>query len=303
MKKVVGIGASVLDTLISCDSYPIEDKKVGSDNISTVGGGPVGNAIIVLSKLGTKTEIIGNFSADKDGQFLLDDYAKYGVEIKNVSRINNTKAFTSYIILSKATKTRTCVYNRGNVPDSCQGINLKSIDDADVLHLDGNSLKCAIYGAKYARSKNIKVSLDAGGLYDGIEELLKLVDILIPSAEFALKISKKDNIIDAIKYLKKEYNSQVIAVTDGANGGYCLTEEGKIEKYNSIKIDAVDTNGAGDTFHGAFLHYYLKGYDVLTCCNFASAVSAYKCTKLGVRNFELNEKTIEDFIEKNVHNN
>lgn len=301
MKKVVGIGASVLDTLISCGKYPVEDKKVGAEGINLVGGGPVGNALVVLSKLGTGAEIIGNFASDGDGRILLSDYEKYGVKTENVKIVKGTDAFRSYIILAKDSKTRTCIYDRGNVPDSVSGVNLKAIDTADVLHLDGNFMQCAIYGAEYARSKKVSVSLDAGGLYEGIEKLLPLVDFLIPSAEFALKFSGKENIIDAIGYFKLKYNCKVIVVTDGSNGGYCLTEEGRIEKYHGFKVGAVDTNGAGDTFHGAFLHYYLNGKGVAESCKYASAVSAYKCMNLGVRNFELNEKIVEEFIAKNVY--
>ena len=190
MKKVVGLGACVLDTLINCDKYPKEDTKQRAESIFLSGGGPVGNALVVVSMLGerfgVKAEVLGAFASDNAGKYLLDDFKKYGVETENAVVKEGASSFTSYIVLSQENKTRTCVFDRGTVPDDPNNVTLSAIDTADVLHLDGNYLECAIEAAKYAKQKGVKVSLDAGGLYAGIERLLPYVDILIPSAEFSL---------------------------------------------------------------------------------------------------------------------
>ena len=59
------------------------------------------------------------------------------------------------------------------------------------------------------------------------------------------------------------------------------------------KVKAVDTNGAGDTFHGAFLVAFCEGKSIKDCCTFASKVAAYKCTKHGVRTFDLNRQLVD----------
>ena len=185
MKKAVGLGACVLDTLINCADYPKEDTKLKADGVFLSGGGPVGNALVVMSKLGVKAEVIGAFASDNAGKYLLADFEKYGVGTSCATVLEGKASFTSYIILSESAKTRTCVFDRGTVPDEPKNVCLSALDGADILHLDGNYLESAIHAAKYAKSHGVKVSLDAGGLYEGIERLLPLVDILIPSAEFA----------------------------------------------------------------------------------------------------------------------
>ncbi len=286
MKKVVGLGACVLDTLINCDKYPKEDTKQKAEQVMLVGGGPVGNALVVISKLGVQAEVIGGFGDDNAAEYLLNDFERLGVSTKNAKKVKGTSSFTSYIVLSQENKTRTCVFDRGSVPDVEDTVCLSAIDGADVLHLDGNYLKGAIYAAKYAREKGVRVSLDAGGLYVNIEQLLPLVDILIPSAEFAMGLTKKENIPDAMAELSARYNPEILVVTDGSNGGYYL-ENGKAIHYDSVKVKAVDTNGAGDTFHGAFVAAYCTGKSVKECCDFASKVAAYKCTQIGARNYPL----------------
>lgn len=297
MKKVVGLGACVLDTLIECDKYPIEDKKQKAQSIFLAGGGPVANALVVMGKLGVKTEVIGAFASDNSADYILDDFNKYGVETKNTVRVKDTTSFVSYIVLSQETKSRTCVFDRGTVPDDIKNVNLNAIDDAFVLHLDGNYLKSAIASAEYAKSKGVKVSLDAGGLYDNIEKLLPLVDILIPSAEFAIGLTGEKDIPTAMNVLYSKYKPEVLVVTDGSNGGYYY-QNGEAIKYKSYKVEAVDTNGAGDTFHGAFVAAYCEGKSVAECCDFASAVAAYKCKNKGARTYQLNKQIIDDFISE-----
>ena len=283
MKKVVGLGACVYDTLINCDKYPIEDTKQKAENVFISGGGPVGNALVVMSKLNVKTEIIGGFGSDNAGKYILDDFKKYGVVTDNVTIINGASSFTSYIVLSSDTATRTCVFDRGSVPDNPENLRLNVIDEASILHLDGNYLECAIVAAKYAREKGVKVSLDAGGLYKGIERLLPYVDILIPSKEFALGLTGAQTIQDAMHILNEKYSPEILVVTDGSNGGYYLQDD-NIINYESVKVKAIDTNGAGDTFHGAFITAYCRGYSLKECCDFASKIASIKCTQKGVRN-------------------
>ena len=238
-----------------------------------------------MSKLGVRAEVIGAFGDDSAGKYLLDDFKKYGVGVENATVITGASSFTSYIVLAENTATRTCVFDRGSVPDEPSNLNLSALDGADVLHLDGNYLKGAIAAAKYAKSKGVKVSLDAGGLYAGIEGLLPYVDILIPSAEFALGLTKKSTIPQAMYELNDRYASKILVVTDGSKGGYYL-KNGEIFHYDSVKVKAVDTNGAGDTFHGAFVAAYCENKSVEECCEFASRVAAYKCSKKGLRTLD-----------------
>ena len=283
MKKVVGIGGCVLDTIICMKEYPQEDKKMKAERVFSTGGGPVGNALVAIARLGVSAEYLGALSKDENGKRLADEFEKYGVQTDKAVFVPDTVAFTSYIVLSEKEGTRTCVYDRGSVPDDEKNVDYQEIDNADVLHLDGNCMRSAIAAAKFAKKRGVKVSLDAGGFYEGIEELLPNVDILIPSEEFSLKATGEKTAEEAMKKLSKLYNPEVLVITQGSKGGIYF-EKGECKRYQSYKVDCVDSNGAGDTFHGAFLVGYLNGLGIKENCLFASAVSAIKCTKAGVRN-------------------
>lgn len=297
-KRVVGLGANVLDTLIRCQRFPTEDKKTRAEEIVRVGGGPVGNALVVMSRLGVSAEVIGAFADDTEGKQILSELRSFGISTDHVTVLSGKSSFVSYILISEEAQSRTCLYDRGTVNDDPAHLELSAIDSADILHLDGNYMKSAIRAAKYAKEKGVKVSLDAGGVYEGIEELLPLVDILVPSAEFAMAVTGASNAEEATQKLFDTYAPEILVVTDGANGGY-YHNGSEICHYDSIRVDAKDTNGAGDTFHGAFIAAHVDGMSVADACRFASAVAAYKCRHIGARNYKLDmdiAKNIEKYL-------
>ena len=103
---------------------------------------------------------------------------------------------------------------------------------------------------------------------------------------------------DMIKKLYEKYRPEVLAVTDGSRGGYYI-DGGEVHHYDSFKITPKDTNGAGDTFHGAFIAARLKGMGVLEAATFASATSALKCTRFGAQEGIPGYEEVLDFMKDN----
>ena len=283
MIKIVGIGANVFDTLYTVGNYPKEDTKMRADDVKSSGGGPVGTGIVAASKLGAKCAFIGNLSDDNGGVFLKNDFEKYGVDTRYIKIKPGYDSFCSCIWLAKETASRTCVFFRGNVPPTeIDETSAKAIADAEILMVDGNDMDAAIVGAKIARENGTKVLYDAGGLYEGVENLLPYADILIPSEEFALGHTGEKTVEDAAKVLFQKYSPEIVVITQGKDGGI-IYDGNCVEKYPAFLVEAVDSNGSGDVFHGAFAFAVSNGYDYQKACVFSSAVSALKCTKLGAR--------------------
>ncbi len=300
MAKIVGIGANVYDTLITLPSFPAEDTKLKAFSTCVSGGGPCATGLVAASKLGATSAFIGYLSDDNAGKFLLEDMKKYGMSDELIEIKNGYSSFSSCIWLNTEKATRTCVFDKGNLPALVLSEKQKqAICDAEILMVDGNDMAAAIEGAKIANESNTKVLYDAGGLYEGVENLLPYADILIPSEEFSLGHTGETCVEDAAKKLMEMYNPEVVVITCGKNGG--IIYDGKeIKKYQAFLVDAVDSNGAGDVFHGAFAFAVTKGYEYYDCCIFSSAVSALKCTKVGARESVPSfEETIKFLKENN----
>ena len=282
MSEIVGVGACVYDTLIVADSFPTEDTKLIARSVMQSGGGPCGTGLVAAAKLGGKCGYIGVLSEDSGGKFLFNDFKKYNVETSNI-KIEEGGSFSSYVLINEPNYTRTCIVYRGDLPSLCLNEKQKNaIKDAKILMVDGNELSAAIEAAKVAKKSGTKVLYDAGGLYKGVENLLPYADILIPSEEFALGFTGEKDVEAAAKKLYTLYNPDVIVITQGKEGGICF-DGNQFKKYNAFTVSVVDSNGAGDVFHGAFAFAQVKGFDYYKSCVFSSATSALKCTKLGAR--------------------
>ncbi len=281
--EIVGIGSSVYDILMVVDDFPQEDTKLEGGETIVQGGGPCATALVAASKLGASCAYMGTIGDDSFGRYMLDDLEKWGVDTHTVRRIPGAVSFHAVVILNKRIASRTIVWNRGTAePPVIGDIDMDILRRAKILHLDGHMTATAIEAAKQCRKFGVKVSYDAGGLYPGVEELLPYADYLIPSEEFALKATGAANAEEAAKQLMQTYWPEIVILTQGVRGGIILDDQG-LRRYDSYPVDVVDSNGSGDTFHGAFAAARLKGLNADSACSYASAAAAIKCTRLGAR--------------------
>ena len=283
MCDIVGVGAAVYDTLLVIDSYPLEDTKIIVKKTIQSGGGPCATGLVAASKLGAKCGYMGVLSDDAGGRFLHDDFLKYNVDIHNIILMKGYTSFSSYILINEEKSTRTCVVDRGNLPDLCiDESQEQAIKSAKILMVDGNEISAALEAAKVAKQNGTKVLYDAGGLYDRIDELLPYSDYLIPSEEFAIKYTGINDVESAARKLYSLFHPEIVVVTRGKYGGI-LYDGRNMMSYPAWDVKVVDSNGAGDVFHGAYAYAQVQDFDHLKSCMFASGVSALKCTKLGAR--------------------
>lgn len=281
--QIIGIGSTVYDTLMVVDGYPVEDTKQQGLETKVQGGGPCATALVAAARLGFTSAYMGTVGDDPFGEFLLDDLNRCGVSTRYARRVADTISFHAVVLLNRQNASRTIVWSRGTVPPPTPDeLDTAALTNAKALHLDGHMLDAAVAAAKLCRAHGVKVSHDAGGVYPNIERLLPYVDYLIPSEEFALRLTGAQTAESAAHALYETYRPEILVLTQGAHGGILLDEQG-MRRYECYPVDVKDSNGSGDTFHGAFLAARLTGMDALSACRYASAAAAIKCTRLGAR--------------------
>lgn len=299
MAKIVGIGASVADTLYTVPSYPKEDTKMRALSSKQAGGGPCATGLVAASKLSMNAAYIGVLSTDANGAFLKKDFEKYGVSTDLITELDGYRSFTSVIWLCEDTATRTCVFDKGDLPPLVlNDAQKRAIREADVLMVDGNEMDAALEAATIARANGTTVLYDCGGLYPRVSELLALTDIMIPSEEFALGHTSAATAEDAARILFDRYSPRVVVITQGKRGGILYNGKETVS-YPIYPAEVKDSNGSGDVFHGAFAAGVVKGYGYEKCCHFASAVSAIKCMGVGARESVPSFDSVKSYMKEN----
>ena len=143
------------------------------------------------------------------------------------------------------------------------------------------------------------VSADIDNVYEGLPELLPLIDILIGSKEFPHRVTGITDERAALVELHERFGCAVVGMTIGAAGAvvYC---EGEFIESRGYRAPGGcrDTTGAGDAFHGGFLYGFLTGADVETSLKFGNAVAAMKCSALGARTALPARTQLQEFLNQ-----
>ena len=284
MFDVVGVGCSCLDFLGVVPHIPGLDEEIEMLESTQQGGGEVATALVTLAKLGAAVAYVGKIGDDPVGYFIKHEFDQYGVDTGHLIVEPGATSLASMVMVDRATGKRTIVGGKPTVSDlQPNEIQPGVIENAKYLHLDGTFRHAALEVARRARSAGVTVVLDADVIsYDAdVHRLIELTDVLIPSKGFAHRFTGTDDPQQAIGIMRS-YGPPVVALTRGQQGCVC-DAGGRLFQTPAFAVDVVDTTGAGDVFHGAFIFGMMQDWSFEKAAMFASAVAAMKCTKLGGR--------------------
>ncbi|HUV05962.1 MAG TPA: PfkB family carbohydrate kinase, partial [Armatimonadota bacterium] len=278
---VVGLGYCAVDYLGVVARYPELDEKIQILEFAKQGGGITATAMAAVGRLGGRAAYIGKIGDDDFGKFIIADLEKDGVYTSQVVVQPGASSQFSFIVVDQVTGKRTIFWTPSGMVLEPHEIKREYILSGKVLHMDAHHPRAAIQAASWANEAGIPVVMDAGSVREGSVELAERADCTIASALFAEQFAGEKDPERAVRRMFAG-RRKLSAVTLGEKGCIYAADEGVFHQ-TAFKVDAVDTTGAGDVFHGAFSFGLAKGWPYREIIEFASAVAAIKCTKLGGR--------------------
>src|SRR6185436_7334892 len=218
-------------------------------------GGQTATAMVALRRLGLKTAYAGRFGSDPEGQFGLSTLKDDAVNVDYAEVVEGARNQIAFITIDARNGERTIVWDRDDrlayAPDEAP-VEFGSL--GRVLHLDAHDPPACVRIAQAARKSGTIVSADIDNVYDGLPELLPLIDILIGSKEFPQRVTGVTDERAALVELKNRYGCAVVGMTIGAAGAVVYHDGSFIESHGIAAPNGCrDTTGAGDAFHGGFL--------------------------------------------------
>ena len=281
----VGFGLNAVDHLIVVPEYPQFDTKLRFSEHQQSAGGQTATAMVALQRLGLKTAYAGRFGSDEAGVFGRDSLAKEGVNLDYAETIEDATNQLAFIIIDARSGERTIIWDRDErLSYRVDEVPLDLASRGRVLHLDAHDPPACTAMARAARDAKAIVTADIDNVYEGVEALLPLIDVLITSSEFPHRLNGIADLRTSLVELKSRYGCPIVGATLGAQGAlvYCV---GKFLQFPSFSVPGGcrDTTGAGDAFHAGFIYAMLRGEDLEECMRTANAVAALKCRELGGR--------------------
>jgi sulfofructose kinase len=279
---VVGMGLNSVDFLSLVSEFPKPNSKMQILQFSKQGGGQVATAMVALSRWEVKTKYIGKVGEDESGQFSLNSIRQEGVDISSVIIEPHAINQFAMIIVDASTGERTILWNRDERLMYREGeLRKEEVCSGKILHLDGHDIHAALQCARWARIEGIPTVIDLDKVEPLTSELIKQIDFIITSSRFPMLFTGVSDQKKALLELQR-YASGFLCSTLGDEGAMALVN-GEFLHIEGFEVNAVDTTGAGDVFHGGFIYGLLQNWDVVEILKSANAAAALKCKELGGR--------------------
>ncbi len=278
---VVGVGLNATDTLIHVAEYPARGSKLGYTTELVQPGGQVASAMIACQTWSLSTRYVGKLGDDDAAALHEREFTAAGVDWHTV-RVAGAPSAKS-LILVDGDGERTVLNRRDNrlclQPDELQH---EWVARARILLIDGHDTAAAALAAQWARAAGLSVVADLDEIYPGVETVLPNVDYLIVSRDFPSRLTGFTRLEEALPEMQRRYGCRLAAGTLGTDG-VLAWDGGQFHHVPAYRVPAVDTTGAGDIFHAAFIYGLVQGWPLPRQLDFACAAAALNCTAQGAR--------------------
>ncbi len=294
----VGFGLNAVDYLVVVPEYPAFDTKMRFTEHRRSAGGQAATAMVALQRLGLKTAYAGRFGSDDEGQFGLASLIEEGVDVEFAEVIEGARNQIAFILIDARNGERTIIWDRDErLAYKVADAPMKIATRGRVLHLDAHDPPAGLAMAHAAHEAETIVTADIDNAYEGLLELLPLIDVLITSRELPHRVTGIADERTSLVEMKARFGCSLVGMTMGKRGAllYC---EGQFLESPAYEVPGGcrDTTGAGDAFRGGFLYGLLSGEEIETCLKLANATAALKCRELGARTALPNASELNEFL-------
>jgi sulfofructose kinase len=320
---VVGLGLACLDDLLLLSNIPAPEGRATVLRRERHGGGMAATAMVATARLGGVAGMVAKVGDDPSGDFILEDFRRYGVDVSRAVVEPGGTSHVTVVLVDAGTGARAFLGQRGTIRSlGPEEVEREYVTAGRILHLS-DADPAAMRAARWAKEAGRELSFDGTHFYPAVLDLIPLLDYLIVSRFFARELvayqegrgltraarmftepggepgagdgpAPHPMELGEVPELRGEallevagrmarLGPPVVVVTEGEHGSWCVSPEGAFHTPAFPVHPVVDTTGAGDVFHGAFLYARTRGWAIRPALRLGAAVAALKCRALGGR--------------------
>lgn len=280
MIDVIGIDAPCMDFLVNLEKLPHSNCSMPILRSSWQGGGKAATAMVALARLGGRCGIVADIGSDLFGDVIEWDFRRHGIDTTCLRRVPDKGTSLSLVLSDRETNGRSVIWQGGGTA-LVQELDAGYLRQARYLHVPNVT---GVFGRamEIVREAGGQVVIDADRYDPAIMDKLSMIDVFIASEFFFDSISDGRDVETCCREVQAQGPS-IVVFTFGEKGCAGIGPDGAFFRLPAFSVPVMDTTGAGDVFHGAFLYGLLQGWDAERCARWSSAVSAIKITRLGGR--------------------
>ncbi len=287
-KKITVIGSLNYDVILKIPRLPFKGETLTANGAAFSAGGKGANQAVQAAKLKTPTYMVGCVGTDASADFLVNTAKEYGVNVDYIRKVPGSSGM-GVINAVEDGSVYACIVRGANFEVTKEDVDnaMPILKESGVCILQNEiPVEIIAYAIDKAKEAGCIVVLNAAPAIELPEECLSKVDILVVNeveAEFYCheKIDSVEKAKTEIKKMAEKYNNNVI-FTLGKDGAVAY-ENGTIEFIPAMKVDAIETTGAGDSYIGAVSHSIIEGKSLIESCKFATKCSAITVCRMGAQ--------------------
>ena len=287
-KKITVIGSLNYDVILKIPRLPFKGETLTANGAAFSAGGKGANQAVQAAKLKTPTYMVGCVGTDASADFLVNTAKEYGVNVDYIRKVPGSSGM-GVINAVEDGSVYACIVRGANFEVTKEDVDnaMPILKESGVCILQNEiPVEIIAYAIDKAKEAGCIVVLNAAPAIELPEECLSKVDILVVNeveAEFYCheKIDSVEKAKTEIKKMAEKYNNNVI-FTLGKDGAVAY-ENGTIEFIPAMKVDAIETTGAGDSYIGAVSHAIIEGKSLIEACKFATKCSAITVCRMGAQ--------------------
>lgn len=312
---VYGIGNALVDTEFEVDESFFTDNDIEKGLMTLVtqeqqqklvdvltekygikkraGGGSAANSMYALTQFGGKAFFTCKVSNDENGDFFLRELGHQNIQTNNKSQSNEGTSGRCLIMISPDAERTMLTYLGVSETVSNKELDFETVKQSEYIYIEGflvtspSAKAAAIELKQFAQENQVKTAMTFSDpamveyFLDGVNDVLGTgVDLLFCNEKEAMLWAGTENFQQACEKMKSK--AKRFAITRGAEGALLFDGDDYIN-INPHAVNAVDTNGAGDMFAGAFMYALTQGNDFKTAGKLASLASATVVSSFGPR--------------------
>ncbi|HEX3502231.1 MAG TPA: PfkB family carbohydrate kinase [Xanthobacteraceae bacterium] len=281
--RILCAGIIVLDEVFRVEEFPQADGKVQATDFFVVNGGCAGNAAVAIARLGARAILAGPMGGpegeDGNGDRVLKALLRENVDCTFCQRVDGLATALSAIFMNARGDRTIVTYRDQRIAAAKPKDPAAMVAQADAVLADNRFPDFVRPICEAARQRSLPVLIDGDRPTIEDDPLFALGTHVIFSSECLRATTGASDLGEGLRRIAKK-TAAFLAVSNGPNDIVYLDGD-ELRHVPVFKIDAVDTLGAGDAFHGGFLLALAEGKSVTDAMRFGAAVAGIKCARLG----------------------
>ncbi len=275
MKNIYVVGSINTDLVINTPYMPKAGETLTGSGFFVARGGKGANQAVAAARLGGNVKMCACVGNDDFGAMAINALKTEGIDVENVRKVDGAPTGTAVIVVENG-DNRIILDKGANAclqeSDIDKALETAKAGDIYITQLE-NPIHIIGYGLKKAKEKGLFVVLNPAPADKSIEPYLEYCDLITPNESELELFGGKEYLLQKV---------ETLVVTLGSRGYEIVTRAGS-KQYPCIKVKAVDTTAAGDTFCGGMTVLLSEGESLEAATKFGSVAASIACTKKGAQ--------------------